>query len=58
MNTDEFNDHLVKLSKASLRNFMAGSWNNLPRNLRSAERIGLPSGHRNSVIGFRVARTF
>jgi hypothetical protein len=34
-----------------------GSWNNEPRNLRSANRNRNSSGNRNNNNGFRVART-
>ena len=34
-----------------------GSWDSLPRNLRSADRIRHTSGNRNDSSGFRVART-
>ena len=34
-----------------------GSWNDLPRNLRSANRFGLTAGFRYDFIGFRVSRT-
>ncbi|MDE0330227.1 MAG: SUMF1/EgtB/PvdO family nonheme iron enzyme [Nitrospinae bacterium] len=34
-----------------------GSWNNKPRNLRSANRDRYGSGIRSSSVGFRVART-
>jgi formylglycine-generating enzyme required for sulfatase activity len=34
-----------------------GSWGNLPRGLRSANRTRLPPGYRNKYLGFRVART-
>jgi formylglycine-generating enzyme required for sulfatase activity len=34
-----------------------GSWNHLPRNLRSAFRFGNPCDGRDDYIGFRVART-
>ena len=34
-----------------------GSWNNKPRNLRSANRNRNETGNRNNNIGFRVART-
>jgi formylglycine-generating enzyme required for sulfatase activity len=35
----------------------SGSWNSLPRFLRSAARVGSSTGNRNNSIGFRVART-
>ena len=34
-----------------------GSWNYLPRNLRSANRFGHTTGPRSDSAGFRVART-
>ena len=34
-----------------------GSWNNRPRELRSAIRSGSESGYRSNLLGFRVART-
>jgi formylglycine-generating enzyme required for sulfatase activity len=34
-----------------------GCWDYIPRNLRSADRDRDPSGSRNSIYGFRVART-
>ena len=34
-----------------------GSWNSLPRNLRSANRFEADSGYRHNFSGFRVART-
>ncbi|MCY4214333.1 MAG: hypothetical protein OXF68_11995 [Gammaproteobacteria bacterium] len=34
-----------------------GSWNNKPRNLRSANRNRNNPGNRNNNNGFRVART-
>jgi formylglycine-generating enzyme required for sulfatase activity len=44
-------------SNCGLRVLRGGSWNNNPRNLRSANRDGLDSGDRYNTIGFRVART-
>ena len=35
-----------------------GSWYNLPRDLRSANRNGITPGFRNGNSGFRIARTF
>jgi len=35
-----------------------GSWSAAPQDLRSANRNGILTSHRNSHIGFRVARTF
>jgi formylglycine-generating enzyme required for sulfatase activity len=34
-----------------------GSWDNLPRVLRSAGRVGITSGDRDVDLGFRVGRT-
>lgn len=34
-----------------------GSWDNFPQNVRSAERYGITLSSRDSVLGFRVART-
>ena len=34
-----------------------GSWVNIPRNLRAANRNGITTGFRNDLSGFRVART-
>ena len=41
----------------SKRVLRGGSWFNEPRNLRSASRVGDPSGLRSVISGFRVART-
>ena len=41
----------------SVRVLRGGSWFNVPRGLRSADRDGSTSGTRNSSIGFRIART-
>ena len=41
----------------SYRVFRGGSWDDEPRNLRSANRIRDSAGNRNNSIGFRVART-
>ncbi|HKI18297.1 MAG TPA: SUMF1/EgtB/PvdO family nonheme iron enzyme, partial [Isosphaeraceae bacterium] len=43
-------------SQASGRVVRGGSWNGLPRNVRSAYRIRDAPGVRNIVLGFRVAR--
>ena len=43
--------------KCSERVLRGGSWNRNPSNLRSAYREGNSTGDRNSVSGFRVART-
>jgi formylglycine-generating enzyme required for sulfatase activity len=34
-----------------------GSWNSIPRNLRSADRFWLATGDRIDIVGFRVGRT-
>ena len=34
-----------------------GSWGGHPRNLRSQNRLKLGTEYRNSIVGFRVART-
>ena len=34
-----------------------GSWNNVPRVLRSANRIGVSTEYRGHYVGFRIART-
>ena len=39
------------------RRLRGGSWNDLPRDLRSAYRDGLTSGGRVVIFGFRVARS-
>ena len=41
----------------SKRVLRGGSWNNLPRVLRSANRNRNSSGNRSNFIGFRIART-
>ena len=41
----------------SLRVLRGGSWYDLPRRLRSANRLWNPTGLRNNFVGFRVART-
>ena len=41
----------------SKRGMRGGAWNDVPRLLRSALRHWIPSGHRYSSVGFRVART-
>ena len=41
----------------SYRVLRGGSWNNSPRYLHSANRIGINTGFRDSLCGFRVART-
>ena len=41
----------------SIHGLRGGSWNNNPRNLRSAARLWARSGHEASIFGFRVART-
>ena len=40
----------------SLRVLRGGSWNVVPRNVRSANRIRYVAGNSNDLIGFRVAR--
>ena len=47
----------VRGGDCSARQLRGGSWLDESRRLRSAARIGLPSGVRNYIIGFRVART-
>jgi formylglycine-generating enzyme required for sulfatase activity len=42
---------------ASKRVVRGGSWNAVPRNLRSASRYRNTTGNRVSDIGFRLART-
>ena len=42
----------------ALRGLRGGSWNYLPRSLRSASRLEFRAGSRDSDNGFRVARTF
>jgi formylglycine-generating enzyme required for sulfatase activity len=34
-----------------------GSWNNTPVNLRCATRVGISTGFRDNLLGFRIART-
>ena len=41
----------------SQRVLRGGSWFKGPRNLRSANRNGVPSGYRLNSFGFRIART-
>ena len=41
----------------SRRVLRGGSWSNVPRSLRSANRLWFPAGIRNGLTGFRVART-
>ena len=41
----------------SRRVLRGGSWGNSPGFVRSANRSGSPSGNRDSLVGFRVART-
>ena len=41
----------------SYRVMRGGSWNDSPRNLRSASRLRNTTGYRSNSNGFRVART-
>ena len=43
--------------ECSRRVLRGGTWSNVPWSLRSANRDGRASGVRNSLVGFRVART-
>ena len=43
--------------ECSRRVLRGGSWDDDPQYLRSAIRSGYPSGNRNYLVGFRVART-
>jgi formylglycine-generating enzyme required for sulfatase activity/serine/threonine protein kinase len=44
-------------SAGASRVLRGGSWNNAPRNLRSANRFRNTPDYRNSLIGFRLARS-
>ena len=50
-------DPLVTYSYSSRRVFRGGSWDNDPRNLRSADRLGVKRSRRYDDVGFRLVRT-
>ncbi len=44
-------------TQRGLRVLRGGAWDSLPEDVRAASRFAYPTAPRNSILGFRVART-